>query len=734
MPKKTPPGHTSFFPMRRNRLAMLLAAGLLAGSLTLPTMAQSDQQGQSGHVVTIGMVDQAVNTALSILSDQIPGTVTAFGNVAGNRVTVLAEDAPIESVLNQIANPNGWVWWREDNGDFGIADKDFYERNILPKRVIQKVFRPNNVKASELDRAIKGLLTPNNVGSSVADDRTNKLIVDDLPQAIERIERFIREIDVQLIVRVFYIRHANVEDIANKIESYKSGPGTIEVDRTTHQIIVTDLLSNIKKMELLIDILDVGPEIVIYDINNIGIDGKDLEDIQQIIDSIRTPELLFEVDHKQGVVILEDVPEVHERVEQILAEFDRPVRQVLIQSEILSTSFKRDFSFGLTEAAYGMNPLENRAGEGTILGYNFLNPEQVFPVFAMTGNTMRGAYVSSRALLQYQATFEDSSTRTLLQPRLLVKNQEPSEVFVGNEVPYLTTFFDDRVGGVGRTTSTQNTVSDGLTFNVTPSISNSLLIELELDISNDKAQPTTASDGERTRTLVGRSRQNVRTTLQLPSGQTRMIGGLIDNTQTRGSSGIPFLSSLPIIGAVFGMQSNENESRNLMIFITATVVDEDVAQYAGPDGRRGRSVTNYDRIPGEYFIEEEAIWEDPEDTGYIQEESLFESMDSMDMLSGDLGDEAAMLERFRESQRLRREAEETDGGNYVPSRPLGSARLNTGEPPERRPPSGSVVRMETAPPSRGQEAPPQQRARPTGQQGTQQPPPTGQTRTETEYQ
>ncbi|MCC5876448.1 MAG: type II secretion system protein GspD [Candidatus Sumerlaeia bacterium] len=730
---KTPKGHPTL-PINRSRhLSLLLAAGLLVGPMAIPSYAQQGSQGQSGQLVTIGMVDQQINTALSILSDQLPGTVTAFGNVSGNRVTVLAEDQPVESVLNQIANPNGWVWWREDNGDYGIADRDYYERNVLPKRVIQKVFRPNNVQASELDRAIKGLLTPNNVGSSVADDRTNKLIVDDLPQAIERIERFIREIDVQLIVRVFYIRHANVEDIAAKIESYKSGPGTIEVDRTTHQIIVTDLLSNIKKMELLIDILDVGPEIVIYDINNIGIDGKDLEDIQQIIDSIRTPELLFEVDHKQGVVILEDVPEVHERVEQILAEFDRPVRQVLIQSEILSTSFKREFSFGLTEAAYGMNPLENRAGDGQMLGYNFLNPDQVFPNFVMSGNTLRGAYVSSRALVQYQATFEDSSTRTLLQPRLLVKNQEPSEVFVGNEVPYLTTFFDDRVGGVGRTTSTQNTVSDGLTFNVTPSISNSLLIELELDISNDQAQPTTASDGERTRTLIGRSRQNVRTTLQLPSGQTRMIGGLIDNTSTRGSSGLPFLSSLPIIGALFGMQSSENESRNLMIFITATVVDEDAAENTGPDGRRGRSVTRYDRIPGEYFVEEEAIYVDPDDTGEIEQPTMFESMDSMDMLSGELEDEAAMLERFRESQRERRASQEEDSGNYVASRPLGSARLNTGEAPERRPPSSQgTVRMETAPPGRTQERRPGTQQQP--QQGQQQQPGTGSSRTETNYQ
>jgi hypothetical protein len=62
-------------------------------------------------------------------------------------------------------------------------------------------------------------------------------------------------------------------------------------------------------MELLIDILDVGPEIVIYDVNNIGIDGEDLEELQERSSTRSAPkDLLFEVNAKQGVFILEDVP------------------------------------------------------------------------------------------------------------------------------------------------------------------------------------------------------------------------------------------------------------------------------------------------------------------------------------------------------------------------------------------------------------------------------------------
>ncbi len=708
--------------------------------------AQQQEGGEGGqNLVTVATNDGRIDSVLAVISTQIDATVSPFGKVPGSRVTIIAEDQPIESVLNMLANPNNWVWWREDNGDYGIADRDYYEKNILPKRVIQKVFRPNNVKASELDRAIKGLLTPN-VGSSVADDRTNKLIVNDLPQALERIERFIREIDVQLVVRVFYIRHADVEDIAKKIENYKSEPGTIEVDTKTHQIIVTDLLSNIKKMELLIDILDVGPEIVIYDVNNIGIEGEDLEDLKAIIDSIRTDndQLLFEVNEKQGVFILEDVPEVHERVEQVLAGFDQPVKQVLVQGEILSTRFDRQFDVGLSQFAVSEDLLSAASqgalggggfggggdeGGGSFAGsLGFTGTDDIFPNLTLSGKTITGNYLNDEVLLQYKAVFEDSNTRVLLQPRVLVKNQQTSRIFVGSETPFLTTFFDDNNTGTSRRTSSQSTVTSGLTFEVTPSISNSYLIEMELQIDNDEAFTELIPDGSGNQVrVVGRDRQQVETTLQIPSAQTRMIGGLIRDSNSTTNSGFPFLVNLPYIGSLFGTKGSTKSASNLMIFITPTIVEDVLPRPTTVDGRRGRLVTNYERVPGEFDLNEDSP-EAGESPAPQQGESGVEAEDFEvpenldDLLSGDTEEEQATLERLRELQRQRQEAYQQDQGegNYVPSAGFGSATLNTGtsgeqagqpREPERPEPRFRRDQERDRPPRR---EPPQRAEQPTG--------------------
>jgi len=608
-------------PLNAGDIAVEDAAQNAAGPGSGPAAAnrapyQLNSQGQP--IVDLGFPDSRIEVVIATINEQQPVKVSLFGKTAGERVSLFLEGATLEEALGAVTRPKSWVYWKlEGDQGYGIADRAYFEAEILPKQFVQKVFQPKHLKASELQKAIADLLTKGAAnGSAIADDRTNKLIVNDLPVVIERVERLLREVDIQLITRVFRIRHADVEEIAKKIEPYKSGPGTIELDPKTHLIIVSDLLANIKKMELLIDILDVGPEIVIYDVNNIGIDGKDLESLQNIIDSIRTEDLLFEVNNKQGVFILEDVPSVQERVEQILRSFDRPVKQVQIQGEIVQTGFDRTFNIGIDRFAYSgdmvdairsgavPSPFSVSTTDLPLDNLGFKNISETFPAFDLSGGTITGSYLNQNVYLQASAVFSDSTTNILLQPNLLVKNQEASRLFIGSETPFLTTFFNDNnIGNSSTRSSTQQRIQDGLELEITPSIANSYLIELDIKINNDKAFDAGENAGI---TLIGRNRQNIETILQIPSGQTRVIGGLIVNEQVEGRTGVPFLSSLPVVGALFGKRTSSDGRDTLMMFITPTVVEDELPHQTGSNGRRGRLVSEYEEIGDEPTISEDA--------------------------------------------------------------------------------------------------------------------------------
>ncbi len=676
---RVPDKRTTYRRLSKSALVMVTTGMLICQSLPLSLMAQAAESKKVDAVYN----DLKIEQVALMLSNATGNSITLYGGkVNAARVTVLERNLEFEEVLDKITKPQGWVWFKMDDGSYGISDEGWYRQNILPSKTIQKIFRPDHVKASELEKAIRPMLSQG-ISSVTADDRTNKLIVQDLPDIIEKVERLIREIDVQLFTRVFYIRHGDVNDIAEKIETYKSDPGTIEVDEKTHQIIVSDLLSNIKKMELLIDILDVGPEIVIYDVNNIGLEGADLEELQAIIDNIRTPDLLFEINEKQGVFILEDVPEIHERVEQILEGFDRPVKQVLIQAEILSTTFSRNFGLGLKRAAHtslnsitGEKTTTTTAGDPPVttttttpydsgdLGFSPFGALDSYT--SLSGSVLTGALLQNQAYFEWQATFEDVETKVLLQPRLLVKNQESSQIIVGSEEPFLTTFFDDNDNGNSTRSTSQSTVTDGLQFEITPSISNSYLVEMDIQIDNDDAQPVDVPDGSGTVRLIRQDKQSIETVLTIPSGQTRVIGGLITTGKSQSTSGVPFLSKLPWIGYLFGSKTKGSVRDNLQVFITPTIVEDEIPRPTSKDGRRGRMVSGYENVPGQYDMDVNA--EMMETAPSVDDESLFS-------FDGNLNTEDAIEELLRdETPRAAVEKKERDS-NYTPRSTGGSASI-----------------------------------------------------------
>ncbi len=569
--------------------------------------AQSVQMAQPAaqSVATVIFSKGNIGQVLQAISRQTGVTVIAKGQAVGQRVDIIAKDEPLEVILDKLTSGKDWVWHKVNDTRYEIMDRRTYETTVLPKQVERKIFQPRYIKAEDFKNAIEGMLTKN-IGKAAVDPRTNKVIVTDLPQVIEMIARLLEEIDVKPIVRVFYIRHADVGEIAKMLERYKSAPGSIEADPRTHQIIVTDTLQNIKRMELLVEVLDIGPEMRIYNINNIGFEGEVLQDLSKAIERVVTEDAFWEMNYRAGTLLVEDVTEVHEKIEKILAAFDRPSKQVLIQAEVIETRLDREFSLGVdydlsqdlfSAAQDGLFGEPSRIPKGTgdvTDNLGFIDLREEFPTISLTRSEgLQVSYLSTHLRAQLSALMSDTDTKVLLQPRLLLKNQEEATIFVGGEVPYLTTFFSDDVS-YRRSTATQNTVNEGLMIKIRPSISNNDLIEMYLKIENNTAYTVKRQAEDRYYDLIGRQRQEAETVLIIPSGETRVIGGLINTKDETTRAGIPFLSQIPYLGPLmFGRRGETNLRRNILFFITPTVVEE-----------QGRFVRTYLGEPIEKMIAE----------------------------------------------------------------------------------------------------------------------------------
>lgn len=169
---------------------MKIARHLLAAALLLGAPAGFADR------VTLHLEDSTVGKAAELLWEQTATRINTFDDVGEMPVEeVRVQDATMQDTLNAIANPLGLIWWKEDNGEYGITTRRYYERNILPGGHMRTVFKLENIDAVEVGDRLKPLLTPN-WGSLVADQRTSKVIVTDYPEVLNQMRALVKEWDV----------------------------------------------------------------------------------------------------------------------------------------------------------------------------------------------------------------------------------------------------------------------------------------------------------------------------------------------------------------------------------------------------------------------------------------------------------------------------------------------------------------------------------------------------------
>lgn len=181
-----------------------------------------------------------------------------------------------------------------------------------------------------------------------------------------------------------------------------------------------------------------------------------------------------------------------------------------------------------------------------------------------------------RINLQLMAAEQNHEIKTILKPTLLVNNQETAEILVGQQLPHKTTAQDTVQGTIVNATSTSYK-DVGTKIKVKPCImttANKVALDILLEhsyISKGQAAAVNDDRGNYTYSIETAQTHNK---IVLKSGQTTMIGGLMVNSYEQVESGIPFLKDIPGIGALFRGRSKAMVDKQLLIFITPTLITE----------------------------------------------------------------------------------------------------------------------------------------------------------------
>lgn len=172
-----------------------------------------------------------------------------------------------------------------------------------------------------------------------------------------------------------------------------------------------------------------------------------------------------------------------------------------------------------------------------------------------------------------------SDATVLSAPSLVVLNNKAANINVGTQIPVASSFY----GGIGTGGTDPNNPSTGLnqtsyvqfrqtgiTLNVTPRVNPGGLVFMEVD--QTESAPTAGA------TIGGNppvDNRSIKTEVAVQSGQTLVLGGLIKTTDTNSKGGVPGLSRIPLLGGLFGRNSNEGSREELLVLITPHVIRDE---------------------------------------------------------------------------------------------------------------------------------------------------------------
>ena len=265
-------------------------------------------------------------------------------------------------------------------------------------------------------------------------------------------------------------------------------------------------------------------------------------------------------------------------VQQYLDQVSAAVqRQVLIEATIVEVSLKNQYRAGINwnSLVQGLNGWAvNTTANATSALANTLTP---FATISYTNKNW-----NFQALLGLLESY--GKTKVLSSPKLMALNNQTALLKVVDNLVYFTiqgtTTSTVNVGTTATFTTTPHTVPVGVVMSVTPQINENGVITLTVrptitrvvSYVNDP-NPTLAQDHIQSQIPVIQARE-MESMLQVRSGQTVVLGGLIQDDTSQARDGLPVLSRPSGVGALFGEHERADTQTELVIFLRPTAINE----------------------------------------------------------------------------------------------------------------------------------------------------------------
>ena len=268
---------------------------------------------------------------------------------------------------------------------------------------------------------------------------------------------------------------------------------------------------------------------------------------------------------ESNALLVRATPMQWESIRRTIERLDTMPLQVHIEAQVVEVDLDGKLKYGVSwffeNAVQDVADLPNAAGRsiwGDIAG-------------SITGDGIGWTFLGRNGAAVVSALDTVTNVRILSTPSVVVRNNAEATLDVGTKIPVRSTSFNPISGGNtpdGTYTNVQY-LDTGVIMTVKPRISRdgTVFMEIEQEVSSAGAPLPNDPDGN----LPINSR-NLSTEAAVKSGETVLLAGLIIDSTTEGSAGVPGLSRIPVLGALFGTKRDESKRSEVIILVTPTVI------------------------------------------------------------------------------------------------------------------------------------------------------------------
>ena len=256
-------------------------------------------------------------------------------------------------------------------------------------------------------------------------------------------------------------------------------------------------------------------------------------------------------------------PTERETLEATLRRLDILPLQVRIDATIAEVTLNDQLQYGTQfffRAGEFNGVLSTAVATAASVGLN-----TAIPGFVLAGRAGTGAPLAISAL---QAV---TDVRVLSSPQLVVLDNEPARLQVGQLVPFLTQSAQSTLTNNAPIVSSVDYRETGVIMEVTPRVNSGGLVTLDISQEVSDVVAGTTTTGLNSPTF---SQRVVRTRVAVQDGQTVGLAGLIRDNAARGNQGLPWLSNIPLLGSLVSSQNNNRQRTELLVLITPRVIND----------------------------------------------------------------------------------------------------------------------------------------------------------------